>query len=97
MLKVDNIVGTITPAGNFVKGGASVVSDKVHDIISFFITALIIVAVIMLIYNGLMFVISGGDTNKVEKAIQGIIYALIGLGIAMAAGLVVGYLGQFLQ
>lgn len=97
MLKVADIVGTIQPTGEFVRGGSSYVPTKIHDLIVFFITVLVIATVIMIIYNGLMFITAGGDSNKVEKATQGIVYALIGLGIALAAGLVVSYFAQILK
>lgn len=93
-----DIVGTLQPTGVFVQEhGDSYISTKVHDLIVFFLGVIVISAVVMIIYNGLMFVTAGGDSGKVEKATKGIIYALVGLGIALAAGLVVSFFTDLLN
>ncbi len=93
-----DIVGTLKPTGAFIQGQSdSYIPKKVHDLIIFFLGAIVISAVVMIIYNGLMFVTAGGDSGKVEKATKGIIYALVGLGIALAAGLVVSFFSDLLS
>ena len=90
-LFVADIVGTVAPTGSFVKGGASYLPDAVKTGIEAFIAVVIIAAIVGIIYNGLMFITAGGDSNKVNTAIKGIIYSLVGLGVALAAGLVVQF------
>jgi hypothetical protein len=45
-------------------------------------------AVVFLIYGGLMFAMSGGDTEKVKKAKNIILYSVIGLALAVTANVI---------
>lgn len=60
-----------------------------------------IISVIMLIYGGLRYVLSGGDASKVTAAKNTIIYAIIGLIIAILAyaiiNFVIGAIGSVSQ
>lgn len=44
------------------------------------------VAVLMFVIAGIQFVISGGDSSKINKAKQTAIYAAIGTAVALAGG-----------
>ena len=50
-----------------------------------------IISVIMLIYGGLRYVISGGDSKKVTDAKNTILYAIIGLIISILAFSIVNF------
>ena len=50
-----------------------------------------IISVIMLIYGGLRYVISGGDSKKVTDAKNTIMYAIIGLIIAILSYAIVNF------
>lgn len=50
-----------------------------------------IVSVVMLIYGGLRYVLSGGDNKKVTDAKNTILYAIIGLIIAILAYAIVNF------
>ena len=50
-----------------------------------------IVAVIMIIINGLRFVTSGGDSNKVSSAKNGILWAVIGIAVVALAQFIVKF------
>ena len=50
-----------------------------------------VVSVIMLIYGGLRYVISGGDSKKVTDAKNTILYAIIGLIISILAFAIVNF------
>ena len=50
-----------------------------------------IVSVIMLIYGGLRYVVSGGDSKKVTDAKNTIMYAIIGLIISILAYAIVNF------
>jgi hypothetical protein len=50
-----------------------------------------IVAVIMIIIYGLRFITSGGDSNAVAAARNGLIYAFVGLAVAAFAQLIVKF------
>ena len=50
-----------------------------------------IISVVMLIYGGLRYVISGGDSKKVTDAKNTIMYAIIGLIISILAYAIVNF------
>ncbi len=57
-------------------------------------TALFVIgalAVIMLIYGGIRYTISAGDAKQVEAAKNTILYAIIGIVVALLAGAVVNF------
>lgn len=51
-----------------------------------------LLAVIILIYNGFMYILSGGDEGKVDKATKGITYAIIGLILCFVSILVISFI-----
>ena len=55
--------------------------DKIATYIAGFIASL---AVIMIIWAGILFITSGGSEHQVSKAKRALIYAAIGLAIAIA-------------
>lgn len=63
--------------------------DKVNSIISNVTTKLLffvgVACVIMIIYSGVQYITSAGDTSKTKKATQTMIYAIVGLVIAVMA------------
>ena len=50
-----------------------------------------IVAVVMLVYGGFRYIISGGDSKKVTDAKNTVLYAIIGLVIAFLAFAIVNF------
>ena len=50
-----------------------------------------IVSVVMLIYGGLRYILSGGDSKKVTDAKNTILYAIIGLIISLLAYAIVNF------
>lgn len=71
--------GNTQPDDLFADGG---IFQTVTNVLLFLIGA---VAVIMLIIGGFQYVISGGDSSKVESAKNTILYAIIGLVVAILA------------
>ncbi len=49
------------------------------------------VSVVMVVVGGLRYVLSGGDSAGIKSAKDTILYALIGLGVALVAFLIVGF------
>lgn len=60
-------------------------------ITSTLLMAIGIISVIMLIYGGIRYIISGGDQKKVTDAKNTILYALIGLIIALLSYAIVNF------
>lgn len=50
-----------------------------------------LIAVCFLIYGGVQYILSSGDSTKAEKAQTTIVYALVGLVIIALAYLIVGF------
>lgn len=69
-------------------GDLTSIFHKVTNILFIIIGAL---AVIMLIIGGIMYVTSAGDSKRVESAKNTILYAIIGIVIAVFAGAIVNF------
>jgi len=50
-----------------------------------------LVAVGILVYSGIQYILASGDDNKIEKATKGITYAIIGLVICFISMLIVQF------
>lgn len=55
------------------------------------LTIIIAVSVVMLIYGGFRYIVSGGDSKKVTDAKNTILYAIIGLVISFLAYAIVNF------
>ncbi len=78
-------IDTTQDCGNGGNGIANIVKVVVQ-IISYIAGA---VAVIMIIVSGFNYITSGGDSNKVAAAKNTLIYAVIGIAIAVLAQVIV--------
>lgn len=76
------------PESLFGEDGSEGIFKKVINIMLFVIGA---VAVIMLIYGGVKYVISGGAQDKVAEAKNTILYAIVGIVVAILAFAVVNF------
>jgi hypothetical protein len=68
--------------------GDSGMFSQISNVLLYIIGA---VAVIMIVIGGLRYVISGGDSNQITAAKNTILYAVIGLIVAMLAYAVIGF------
>lgn len=64
----------------------------IRKLTSWVLLAVGTISVIMLIYGGFRYVISGGDSKKVTDAKNTILYAIIGLIISMLAYAIVNFI-----
>ncbi len=76
------------PESLFGEDGSEGIFKKVVSIMLFVIGA---VAVIMLIYGGVKYVLSGGAQDKVAEAKNTILYAIVGIVVAILAFAVVQF------
>ena len=75
--------------------GSSGIFTQVTNILLFLIGVL---SVIMLIFGGLRYVISGGNSKSVESAKNTILYAIVGLVVAILAYAIVNFVvGTFVS
>ncbi len=71
------------------KGKDDKVNNLVQDITSLLLFALGAVATIMLIVGGFKYVTSNGDSNNIHSAKNTILYAVIGLAVAILGQVIV--------
>ena len=73
--------------GECKSGGVSKsdVMRTLQNIINWLFVILLVVAVIFIVIGGLMYVTAQGDPEKVKKASQYVLYALIGVIVALLA------------
>ncbi len=76
---------------NKCEGGASSLESTIQTVITILTTIVGVAAVIIIIINGLRFITANGDSNSITAARNGIIYALIGLVIAVMAQIIVRF------
>lgn len=69
----------------------TLIYGKISSGINFFIIFSAVIAVIMLIVAGYMFITSAGDADKVQKASQTVTAAIIGMVIVFVAKILVEY------
>lgn len=65
------------------------------NILNFLLSVFGIVAIIMLVFSGIVYFVSAGNKELNEKAKQSMKYALVGVLLAMSALVAVRFLGQF--
>jgi len=69
----------------------TLVNGKIITAINFFVIFSAVVAVIMLVVAGYLFITSAGDADKVEKATKTVSAAIIGMVIVFVAKILVQY------
>ena len=65
--------------------------------VKWFFNFVIIFGIIFIIYAGYIYVTSGGDTGKTKKAMQILMYALIGIAIALLAKALINFVGSWIK
>lgn len=77
-------------------GGEAATNTFIQDLISLLLFAIGIISVIVIIVGGIRYTTSNGDSNKVTQAKNTILYAVIGLVIALLSyAIVIFIVNQF--
>lgn len=79
------------PQATICQGQQKPLVQTVTDIIKFIVGLLGMIAVIIIIWAGMTYVTSAGDSGKIALAKQMIWYAILGLIITVAAGAIVAF------
>jgi len=86
----------IDPSSTICNSGGDSAGDIIRTVVNTLLFLLGIAAVIVIIISGLIYVTSGGDSNNVQKAKNMLLYAVIGLVVAISAYAIVIFVdGQF--
>ncbi|EKD56479.1 MAG: hypothetical protein ACD_58C00176G0003, partial [uncultured bacterium] len=78
----NNLIPIIIPKDGTT--GTAILTDTAVTVINLILLIAGILAVIYLIYSGILYITAGGDTGKAEKGRTGIVNAIIGLVIISA-------------
>jgi len=65
--------------------------------VNWFFNFVIIFGIIFIIYAGYTYVTSGGDSGKTKKAMQILMFALIGIAIALLAKALINFVGSWIK
>lgn len=101
-LSASAVPGTFTPPGSI--GNVTQVTgltgqtafDKVATIINYFLAVVSVVATIMIIYGGFLYVTAGANEDNTKKAKSMLLYGVIGLIIAGVAFSIVSFSNSLL-
>ena len=80
-------LGNLEAVGNELSGGGGTqdLTTTIANVINFVLGLLGIIALILVIYAGFLWMFAGGDSTKVDKAKSLLLNAVIGLAIILAA------------
>ncbi|MGB9681331.1 MAG: hypothetical protein ACPLXL_02195 [Minisyncoccia bacterium] len=86
-----------SPLGNYPIGEYQTVTQGVQikpgqllvDALNWVFNVVLIISIIVLIYSGYLYATAGGDQAKTKKAMSTLIYAIIGIAVALAARAIV--------
>ena len=70
------------------------IPDQIKNIISLLLFVLGVICVIVIIVAGIQYAVAGGDSNQITKAKNSILYAIIGLVVALLAYAIVNFVIQ---
>jgi|AntRauTorckE6833_2_1112554.scaffolds.fasta_scaffold00305_21 hypothetical protein len=91
---ISQIQGVFTDVDHPNQGG-SLGDSELASVLEFVFIAAGIVSITMVIIGGYWYTLSAGDPQRVKKAKDTILYAIIGLVISVSAWVIVGFvLGQ---
>lgn len=88
-----NLLGTNAPPNASKASWESVLST----IISLFFLAAFVLALFYIIWGGFNWIFSGGDKQRLAKAREHVIYAIVGLVIVFLAATIISALGAFFK
>ena len=86
-----NTDSTATDCDTVTTGSTDKVNSTITQVVNIFSTLVGVIAVIMIIFGGLRYITSGGDSGKITTAKNTIIYALIGLVVVALAQFIVKF------
>ena len=95
--QVDEINKGINAVGGSNGSATLQVDEIVLAVVNWLLFAVGVISVIMLIVGGIKYATSAGDSNKVTSAKNTIMYAIIGLAVAVLAFAIVGFVTNTLN
>lgn len=93
-MKLLEILADVDIEGQLEEGIKNIPREEIdiRNILNYVYVFMGMIAVVVIIYNGLMYVMSTGDPSRTKKATQGLIFAAVGLAIVLLATIITNYL-----
>ena len=80
------------PTGTGLPTGT--ISSMIVKATNFFLGFLAVLAILMIVVSGIMYIASGGESGKVDKAKEWLTYSIVGLVVALLAYVIVNAVGK---
>lgn len=93
---VTGICNPAIPSSCGTLSGAGFLTWAISSFISLFMAVAFLAMIFYLIYGGIMWITSGGDSKRAEAAGKQITNAIIGLGLAALGWALIKFVGGFL-
>ncbi|MDD3491612.1 MAG: hypothetical protein PHG13_01415 [Candidatus Pacebacteria bacterium] len=77
-------------------GGLTDIWAILTKVLNTFFNVVLFLAAIMIIFAGWQYITAAGDPEKAKKALNSLVYALIGVGIALLAKVLIYLVANFL-
>lgn len=84
-------IGEARGGVNAIGGGGEQLAPKIEDIINMLLFILGAIAVVMIVIGGIRYATSGGDSSSITSAKNTILYAVVGLVVAILAYAIVNF------
>jgi hypothetical protein len=88
--------GRIDPVAGMPSGGSDTLQNVIKNGLTWAFVILMLVSLLFIVWGGISWITSQGDKGKVEEARKKIIYAIIGITVAMSSFMLINILGGFL-
>lgn len=75
----------------YCQNKGSSVESVIKNVVNVLLMAVGIISVIMIIIGGILFTLSNGDASRIARARSTVIYAAVGLAVALLAGAIVNF------
>jgi type IV secretory pathway VirB2 component (pilin) len=78
------------------EGGNGAVLKAIESVVEFVVGVIGSIAVLMIVISGIMYMVSGGDQQKVETAKKILTYSIVGLVVALVSYMIVYFISRSL-
>lgn len=89
--------GEIEAPAGVPRGGTGTLSNALGVGIQIFLIVVIIASLLYMLWGGINWIRSEGDPTKIDAARKQVIYAVIGLSVALLSFALVAFLGNFFE
>lgn len=89
--------GSVKAPGGIPEGGLTLVETIFGNVLTIMITIAVIFTIVGIVWSGIQWITSGGDKSKVQSARSRMVWAVVGLCIALGTFLILNIIGYFFK